>query len=109
MVAITPQTTDQNQKLIAQRKLDFEVLYDEDNSYAQKLGLKHGFADDLKEVYGTFGINLDEFNGNSKWELPVPARFVVDSAGVIRSADFNSDYTVRAEPAESVAAVKALA
>lgn len=41
---------------------------------------------------------LPEYNGDGSWELPVPARLVVDAGGVIRSADADPDYTRRPEP-----------
>lgn len=96
---------DHNRKLIESRNLDFEVLHDKDNAYADQLGLKHGFPDDLKEVYGKFGIDLDQYNGNDKWELAIPARFVVETDGIICAADFNADYTIRPEPSETVEAL----
>lgn len=108
LVAITPQAVEHNKKLIADRKLNFEVLCDNDNLYADQLGLKHGFPDDLKEVYGAFGIDLDAFNGNTKWELAIPTRFVVDSNGIIRAVDFNADYSQRPEPTETVKVLQGL-
>lgn len=108
LVAITPQSVQHNAKLIKARGLNFEVLYDEDNRYAEQLGLKHGFPDDLKSVYGNFGINLDTFNENTRWELPIPARFVVDAGGIIRAADLNADYTKRPEPSATVQVLRKL-
>ncbi len=102
LVAVSPQSVSHNRKLIDERKLDFEVLNDKNNAYADQLGLKHGFPDDLKEVYGKFGINLDEYNENKDWELAIPARLVVKSDGVICAVDFSTDYTVRPEPSETV-------
>lgn len=64
--------------------------------------------DYLKELYLGFGNDLAKFNGDDSWTLPMPARFVVDREGIIRSADVSPDYTVRSEPAKVVAAVKAL-
>jgi peroxiredoxin len=89
--------------------LDFEILFDDDNAYAESIGLKHGFPDDLKGVYGKFGLNLDSFNGNSKWELPIASRFVVDQTGIIRAADINADYTKRPEPTETVEVLRSFA
>ena len=108
MVAVTPQTTEQNKKLVASRNLEFDVLFDEDNQFARALDLVHGFPDDLKEVYGKFGIDVAQANGNDKWELPIPARFVVDQHGGVRSADFDADYTNRPEPSESLKVVQSL-
>jgi len=60
MVAVTPQIQSLNSELVSKHGLNFDVLYDEDNQYARSLGLVHGFPDDLKEVYGGFGINRDK-------------------------------------------------
>lgn len=108
LVVISPQSSSHNQKLILGRSLRYEVLCDEDNLYAEQLELKHGFSQELKTVYSGFGIDLDKFNGNSKWELPIPARFVVARDGVIHSADFNADYTVRPEPTATVEILRSM-
>ena len=109
LVAVTPQTTDQNKQLVTSRNLEFDVLFDEDNQFARALDLVHGFPDDLKEVYAKFGIDVGQANGNDKWELPIPARFVVDQQGVVQSVDYDADYTTRPEPSETLKVVQALA
>jgi hypothetical protein len=40
--------------------------------------------------------------------LPMPARYVVDKGGVIRTADVNADYTIRPEPSETVRLLRTL-
>ena len=40
--------------------------------------------------------------------LLVPARYLVDKTGVIREADVNADYTIRAEPAETLRQLRTL-
>jgi hypothetical protein len=40
--------------------------------------------------------------------LPMPARYIIDTQGAIRSADVSIDHTVRTEPAGTVAGLKAL-
>lgn len=39
----------------------------------------------------------------------MPARYVVDRAGIVRAADVDPDYTRRTEPADTVAVLRALA
>ena len=58
--------------------------------------------DDLRELYRKFGIDLAQGNGDGTWRLPMPARFVLDGQGIIRSADADPDYTRRPEPAQTV-------
>lgn len=62
------------------------------------MGLVFDLPDDLKEIYQNFGIDLERFNGDSLWQLPMPARFIVNSNGKIVDAETNPDYTVRPEP-----------
>ena len=85
-----------------------ELLRDEGNACADQLGLRFTLPDDLRQVYLQFGIDLAVANGESSWTLPLPARFVIDREGVIRSAAVHPDYTRRPEPADTLAALHAL-
>jgi peroxiredoxin len=40
--------------------------------------------------------------------LPVPATFIIDRDGVIRARFVNADWRVRMEPADIIAALRAL-
>ncbi len=53
-----------------------------------------------------FGIKLHEYNGDDSWTLPLPTRLIIDQDGIIRYAEINSDYTVRPDPEETIAALK---
>ena len=65
-------------------------------------------GDDLIEVYRTIKVDLESFNGDTLWTLPVPSRFVVDRTGVVRAVDADPDYTTRPEPSDTVAALRGL-
>jgi peroxiredoxin len=75
---------------------------------AKQFGLVFTLPEDLRKVYVGFGIDLAKANGDASWTLPMPARYVVDRTGTIRAADVDPDYTHRTEPAETVAALRAL-
>ena len=79
-------------------KLTYPVLCDRDNQVAAKFGLAHSLPDNLKTLYRKFGIDLERFNGNTKWQLPLPARFILDKTGIIIDREVNIDYTRRPEP-----------
>jgi peroxiredoxin len=51
---------------------------------------------------------LDRFHDEPEFRLPIPARYVIDKQGIIRAADVNADYTVRAEPSESLKVLQTL-
>ncbi len=84
------------------------MLSDPGNAYAAELGLRFEISPDVKEIYGGFGIDLPKVNGDDSWTLPIPARLVIDSGGIVRAADIDVDYTRRPEPDKTVADVKAL-
>ena len=94
--------------MIDRHGLEFEMLSDPGNAYVARLGLRFQVPDALKEAYLSLGIDLEEASGAADWTLPVPARLVVDRAGIVRAADIDLDYTRRPEPAKTLADVAAL-
>lgn len=108
LVAITPQLFEASRTLIDKQRIPFELLSDPGNDYAAKLGLRFRLPDDLKEVYLGFGLDLAARNGEGSWTLPMPGRFVVDRAGIVRVVDVDPDYQYRPEPQKTVDDVKAL-
>jgi peroxiredoxin len=109
LVAITPQLPEHSRALVAKHTLTFDLLSDSRNVVAAAFRLTFRVPDDLEAIYRTFTIDLPAYNGDDSWTLPLPARYVVDTAGQIRAADLNADYTRRPEPAEAVVALKAIA
>lgn len=89
-------------------KLAFDLLYDRGNEVARSFGLVHTLPPDLRDVYRQFEVDLVRLNGDDSWTLPMPARYVIDRAGIIRAADANADYTLRPEPSQTLAAVRQL-
>ena len=109
IVAITPQLAEASRSLIEKQKISFDLLSDPGNAYAAKLGLRFTLPDDLKAVYLSFGNDLAIRNGEPSWTLPMPGRFVIDRAGIVRAADVDPDYERRPEPQQTIDEVKALA
>ncbi len=108
LVAITPQLAEHSQGLIEKHKLNFDMLSDPGNAYAAELGIRFEVPFDVREVYSGFGIVLPKSNGDDSWTLPMPARLVVDSGGIVRVADIDPDYTRRPEPQKTLDDVKKL-
>ena len=109
LVAVSPSTRENAAAIAEKAKLSFDILSDPGNRYAEALGLVYALPADLKAVFGGFGIDLSKYNGDSSWTLPIPARFVADPGGVIRYAEADADYSVRPEPEETLAALRAVA
>jgi peroxiredoxin len=107
-VAVSPQLPEHSRELIERRHLTFEILSDRGNEVAARFGLRFPVPDYLQRIYRTFQLDLEMFNGESSWTLPMPARFVIDRQGIIRSAEFDPDYTTRPEPAGTLEALRRL-
>ena len=106
LVAISPQLPEHNAKIAQRHKLEFDVLFDSANAFAEKLGLVFALSGALKAVYRGFGLDLPQFNGDDSWQLPLPARLIVGGDGVVRDVEANADYTDRPEPAATVARLR---
>ena len=108
LVAISPQLPEHNLELIRTRQLTFEIMTYRGNEVAAQFGLLFRLPDYLREVYRSFPLDLENFNGDASWTLPIPARFLIDQQGIIRVAESDPDYTTRPEPADTLEALRAL-
>lgn len=108
LVAISPQLPKYSKQIVKKNNLAFPVLADIDNEVATLFGLTFTLPGDLKEIYSNFGIDLERFNGNSAWQLPLSGRFISDSHGIIRNVEVHPDYTQRPDPSEIVELLKSL-
>lgn len=106
LVAISPQLPEYSRELAFQHKLSFPILQDKHNEVARKFGLVFRLPDELQKAYKGFGVDLEKFNGDASWELPIPGSFVIGRDGQIRYASADPDYTTRPEPDALVEAVK---
>ena len=106
LVVISPELTQRTTAMAAKHKLTFPILWDELSKVAEAFGLLFSLPEDLKTVYLGFGNNLAIRNGDPSWRLPVPARFVIDAGGIVRSVQADPDYTYRPEPETTVDALR---
>jgi peroxiredoxin len=109
LVVLSPQSLDRARKQATADKLKFNLLVDKDNEIGKAFGVVYTFPENLKNVYlNAFKIDLQAVNEAGVWQLPIPARFVIDGSGVIRDAKADPDYRYRPEPSEVFDIVKKL-
>jgi peroxiredoxin len=106
-LAISPQLEKYSKQVAKKHNLTFNVLCDKGNNVASTFGLVYSLPADLRELYRNFGIDLERFNGDDSWTLPMPGRFILDHQGIILNADVNPDYTIRPEPDDIIEILKA--
>ena len=92
--------------MAAKQRLTYPIVWDEKSKVAEAFNLAFTLPDDLKAVYLGFGNDLALRNGDPSWRLPVPARFVIDAAGIVRSIEADPDYRYRPEPEATLAALR---
>jgi peroxiredoxin len=108
LVAISPQTAPNRRKSERENALSFPILSDHGNALANEFGLRFHLPDDLIRVYKGFGNDLAIGNGEDSWTLPMPARYVIRTDGVIAYAEVNADYTRRPDPSELLPVLRRL-
>jgi len=105
LVAVSPQTEKQAFFMHDQHKLAFPLLVDARNELAREFGLVYRVPEEQQALYRSTFVNLPFTNGDTSWELPIPATFVIERDGSILFASANEDYTDRPEPLDVLAAI----
>ena len=108
IVAITPELEKYSRLVHRKHNLTFDLLTDLHLKTAEQFGLVFVLPGYLRDLYESFGSTLDKFNDEPQYRLPMPARYILDSGGIIRAADVNADYTIRPEPGDTVRALASL-
>jgi peroxiredoxin len=98
VVAVSPDRPEELAKTLGKHKLSYTLLSDSDAAFALAFGLAFRVDDPTIEKYRGFGIDLEKASGMDHHLLPVPAVYIVDTAGVIRFAHWEADYKQRLAP-----------
>ena len=76
LAAISPQTPDHALTLVEKHKLGFVLLSDVGNKVARQYGLVFSLPEPLRQLYKKFGIDLQDYNADQAYELPLPGTFI---------------------------------
>jgi len=110
LIAVSPELPDNTLTMAEKHAIPIDVLSDVRSVVLKQYRLWFAVPEEVKVLYrDRFGLNLEKYNGAGRWELPVPATYVIDRDGTVRAGHADPDYTVRMEPADIVAALRALA
>lgn len=107
LVAITPELPEKALATQEKGRLAFPIVSDEGNKVAREYGLVFRISDKVIPYYDGF-FDIEEYNGDRSYELPLAATYVIDAGGVIRYAFLDADYKARAEPKEILATLQRL-
>ena len=115
-VAISPQTTRQNNFTLQQHNLPYPLLADPGAAIAEKFGIAYTIPPQHRRYFQSILINIPFNNAGlsyhnateASWRLPLPAVFVIDRTNTIAFAEAHADFRVRPEPADVLAALDQL-
>jgi len=109
LIGISPETPDTTISTVEKHELQFEVLSDIGNKIAEQYGLVLSVPAVMRPHYLSWGIDVPAANGDESYDLPIPATYIIDTTGKITADFVNKDYTLRMEPDDIIAALKAIA
>jgi peroxiredoxin len=115
-VAISPQTTRQNNFTLQQHILRYPLLADPGAAIAKKFGIAYTIPSEHRRYFQSILINIPFNNAGlsyhnateASWRLPLPAVFLIDRTNTIIFAEAHADFRVRPEPTEILAALDQL-
>ena len=109
LIAVSPELPDFTLTMAEKHNIPIDVVSDATSEVLRKYRLWFTVPQEIKELYREkFGINLDKHNGEGRWELPVPATYVLDGQGVVRAGVADPDHTVRMDVEEILAALESI-
>jgi len=97
-IAISPELPDTSLSTVEKQQLEFTVLSDVGNAFAEQLGILYRQPEELRGVFEGLGTDLRRRNGDDSFVLPVPLTILVDGRGVVRNVHVEPDYFVRLDP-----------
>jgi peroxiredoxin len=106
---VSPEHPDQTMTMAEKHAIPIDILSDATSVVLKKYRLWFAVPAEVKELYrDNWGIDLEKYNGAGRWELPVPATYVIDREGTVRAGQADPDYNVRMEPAVILAALRSI-
>jgi len=105
VVAISPETRRYANELKQYAKAPFPILTDMDGGYALEANLLFWVGEEKRAAMKAGGFDIEPYQGNETWMLPIPATFVVGQDGVVKSRFIDPDYRHRMEIEDLLAAL----
>lgn len=107
LLALCPQRQEHNQAIVGDLGLSFPVLRDAGNIVSSAFGLTLQQPAEVIAAEQALGLDLPTHNSADNWDLPIPARFVIDAHSQIRFAALHIDHRLRTEPLDCVDCIRA--
>lgn len=114
LVAVSPQTTRQNNFAIDQHALPFPLLADPGAKVAEAFGLAYSVPEEQRWYFQSILVNIPFNNAGlsyrnateESWRLPLPAVYVIGQDGTVLFSEAHADFRVRPEPTDVLAVLE---
>ncbi|MEU4571396.1 peroxiredoxin-like family protein [Nonomuraea sp. ATR24] len=107
LVAISAQLPDDALSMQEKHELAYDVLSDAEQEVMTAYRVRFELPDKIKpHLLDVTAAALARQQPDGRWSLPVPATFVLDSAGIVRARHVTMNYRTRMEPADALRAVR---
>ena len=100
IVSIMPERGEYTRKVRALTNDTLTVLSDIDNGYALSVGVVMWLGDEVRSLYQKFGLDIERYQGNATWFVPIPATFVLDHSGTVIGRKVDPDFRSRMDMQE---------
>ena len=108
IVAISPEVQKYSSKVKEENNLSFEILSDDESKAMEEFGIDFTLTKEVKKIYAGFNIVLTKQNANQRFQMPVPATYIINKDLKILFAHIEEDYTTRFEPTKALEIAKNL-
>lgn len=96
VIGVTPETAENIDKTLTKTKATYSIVQDKGYSIMKSYGVNYVMDEPTVTKYKGYGLDMTKANGNADNVLPVPATYVINSAGKIAFVHFDKDYSKRA-------------
>ncbi len=108
VVSIMPERGEYTRKVCSLTDETVTVLSDIDNGYALALGIVMWLGDEVRALYQQFGLDIERYQGNGAWFVPIPATFVLDGKGRVVARKVDPDFRTRMDIEDILLAIGSL-
>lgn len=98
VVALCPQRQPFNDEIAKKLGISFPILQDRENVLATAFGLTLETPPHVIAAEKQLGLDLPAHNGTTHWDLPIPARFVLNTNFEIKFMSAHLDHRTRSHP-----------
>ncbi len=96
LLVITPQPIEDNYNTALQFNVDYPILSDPDQNIIKNYNIQYYLPSDIQNVYKNYlGVDVSQRNSDHSTNLPIPATYILDQKGIIRSKYVSMNYTIR--------------